>query len=159
MSRFRPFNLVSSVKDRLLNGRRGRRAFQKVIELAGDKEGPAVGLLTAANRDSFTKVRLSFISFSVLLSLDSRDCSGFALSLFQAREHLISLSSTNAATFEAIQSSILFVTLDDSSPASGERALEEKSWKLWVGEGGSNRWFDKHECQFRSSPSSLSFSR
>ncbi|KAL7417765.1 acyltransferase ChoActase/COT/CPT [Mrakia frigida] len=96
------------------------RLFNDVIHTVGADEGPAVGLLTSENRDNWTK----------------------------ARDHLISISKTNAETLEAIQSAIVVVALDDSDPTSSSRLdtkLNDRSWRLWVGEGGVNRWFDKHQ--------------
>lgn len=75
---------------------------------------------------------------------------------WQAREHLVGLSPDNLKTLETIESATVLVCLDDSEPFSvpesqeageKEKRLLELSWRLWVGEGGRNRWFDKHECE------------
>ncbi|CED84561.1 Carnitine O-acyltransferase CRAT [Phaffia rhodozyma] len=105
------------------------RLFQEVIDTVGDKEGPPVGLLTSQNRDIWA----------------------------DARDHLISIAPSNQDILEKIQSSILAVVLDDdhhATHAGGQSELEDRSWNLWVGKDGENRWFDKH--QFIVTPSAHS---
>ena len=127
------------------------RLFNDVIHTVGADEGPAVGLLTSENRDNWTKVRLVLRSSLLRASPELTFPLSLAGSLYQARDHLISISKTNAETLEAIQSAIVVVALDDSDPTSSSRLdtkLNDRSWRLWVGEGGVNRWFDKHQCEF-----------
>jgi len=68
------------------------RQIAKVISLAGETKGPAVGALTSENRDIWT----------------------------DAREALIKASPVNAATLERIQSAIILVALDDTKPVTRE---------------------------------------
>jgi carnitine O-acetyltransferase len=79
-------------------------------------KGEAVGALTSENRDTWTK----------------------------AREHLSSIGN-NAKTLERIDSAIIIVPLDDTTPTS----REELSWACWTGanggSGAANRWYDKHQ--------------
>ncbi|CCA74336.1 probable carnitine O-acetyltransferase, mitochondrial precursor [Serendipita indica DSM 11827] len=88
------------------------------VVAAADKAGagPAVGALTSDNRDIWT----------------------------EARKHLASVGH-NSKTLERIDSAIVVIPLDDTSPTS----REELSWACWTGaNGGSgpgNRWFDKHQ--------------
>lgn len=50
------------------------------------------------------------------------------------------LNELNAKSLEAIDSSIIIVSLDSTSPIT----REEVSWGIWVGDG-VDRWFDKHQ--------------
>ncbi|KAG8892414.1 Carnitine O-acetyltransferase mitochondrial, partial [Tulasnella sp. 403] len=84
----------------------------EIIELAGPHPGPAVGALTSENRDIWT----------------------------DARETLIKASPINAESLERIESAIIVVALDDTTPF--ER--EEVSRACWVG-NGRNRFYDKHQ--------------
>ncbi|PVF97619.1 putative carnitine O-acetyltransferase mitochondrial precursor [Serendipita vermifera] len=82
-------------------------------------KGEAVGALTSENRDTWTK----------------------------ARQHLSSIGN-NAQTLERIDSAIIVVPLDDTTPTS----REELSWACWTGanggSGAANRWYDKHQMIF-----------
>ncbi|WWC90245.1 uncharacterized protein L201_005178 [Kwoniella dendrophila CBS 6074] len=96
-------------------------AFKQVKKVADGQEGSGLGILTADNRDIWT----------------------------DARDHLISLSSSNKSSIEAIDSAILLICLDDGPAPSSEDA---RAWSLWAGghdrspKGkGRNRWFDKHQ--------------
>ncbi|KAG8904608.1 Carnitine O-acetyltransferase mitochondrial [Tulasnella sp. 403] len=84
----------------------------EIIELAGPHPGPAVGALTSENRDIWT----------------------------DARETLIKASPINAESLGRIESAIVVVALDDTTPF--ER--EEVSRACWVG-NGRNRFYDKHQ--------------
>ncbi|KAL8290043.1 hypothetical protein RQP46_002982 [Phenoliferia psychrophenolica] len=87
--------------------------FKSVIEQAGvEADSNPVGALTAADRDVWTT----------------------------ARQQIISHAPTNAASLEKIESAIIIVSLDSTSPIT----REEASWGLWVGDG-KDRWFDKHQ--------------
>ena len=92
-------------------------AIDKIIALADqDAVGVPIGALTSNNRDTWT----------------------------EARKHLSSIGS-NAKTLERIDSAIVIVPLDDTTPTS----RNDLSWACWTGaNGGSgpgNRWFDKHQ--------------
>ncbi|KAK8844806.1 hypothetical protein IAR55_006656 [Kwoniella newhampshirensis] len=102
-------------------------AFREVKKLADGKEGSGVGILTADNRDVWT----------------------------DARDHIISLSPTNKAAVEAIESAILLVCLDDGPAPTTDDA---RAWSIWAGGHdrsaagkGFNRWFDKHQIIVDSS--------
>ncbi|WWD22640.1 hypothetical protein CI109_107133 [Kwoniella shandongensis] len=97
------------------------QAFREVKKLADGKEGSGVGILTADDRDVWT----------------------------DARNHIISLSPSNKAAIEAVESAILLVCLDDGPAPSSDDA---RAWSLWAGGHdrspagkGFNRWFDKHQ--------------
>lgn len=81
-----------------------------------DAQGAPIGALTSDNRDNWT----------------------------EARKHISSLGN-NAKTLERIDSAIVMVPLDDTTPTS----REELSWACWTsangGSGAGNRWFDKHQ--------------
>ncbi|KIM28465.1 hypothetical protein M408DRAFT_23835 [Serendipita vermifera MAFF 305830] len=91
--------------------------IDKVIAMADqDAKGVPIGALTSDNRDNWT----------------------------EARKHLSSLGN-NAKTLERIDSAIVIVPLDDTTPTS----REELSWACWTGanggSGAGNRWYDKHQ--------------
>ncbi|GAA5933788.1 hypothetical protein JCM1841_002124 [Sporobolomyces salmonicolor] len=87
--------------------------FQQVVEMAGSQADPQpLGALTAADRDVWTK----------------------------AREQIIAHDASNLKSLERIESAIIVISLDSTSPVT----REEKSWGLWVGDG-KDRWFDKHQ--------------
>ncbi|KAI0685797.1 acyltransferase ChoActase/COT/CPT [Cerioporus squamosus] len=86
--------------------------IEKVIKLAGSEKAVPVGALTSENRDNWA----------------------------DARAALLAASSSNAATLEEIESAILIVCLDDTTPVTREQA----SWQCWVGDG-RNRFYDKHQ--------------
>lgn len=69
------------------------RIFQEIIDTVGDMAGEPVGLLTADDRDSWTK----------------------------AREHLVSLADSNREILETIEASTLVVPLEDSNPTGIEK--------------------------------------
>ncbi|WVQ82818.1 hypothetical protein IAT38_004950 [Cryptococcus sp. DSM 104549] len=96
-------------------------AFRKVKAAADGKEGSGLGVLCADDRDVWT----------------------------DARDHLLSLSPSNKASIQTIDSAILCVCLDDGPAPANEDA---RAWSLWAGghdrspKGkGFNRWFDKHQ--------------
>lgn len=84
----------------------------QVIKMAGESKGVPVGALTSENRDIWA----------------------------DAREALIKVSPTNAHSLERIESAIIIVPLDDTTPVT----REDISWKCWVGDG-RNRFYDKHQ--------------
>jgi carnitine O-acetyltransferase len=84
--------------------------LDKIVQDAGEHRGPAIGVLTTDNRDKWTA----------------------------SREGLLAASPENAALLEKIESAILLVALDDSSPVT----REEISRACWHGDG-KNRFFDK----------------
>ncbi|KAF7314466.1 Carnitine acetyl transferase [Mycena kentingensis (nom. inval.)] len=86
--------------------------IERVIELAGAELAPPVGVLTSDNRDNWT----------------------------DARAELLAAAPTNAASLEAIESAMIVVCLDDTSPVT----REEISSACWVG-NGRNRFYDKHQ--------------
>ncbi|KAH9927061.1 acyltransferase ChoActase/COT/CPT [Amylocystis lapponica] len=86
--------------------------IENVIALASNDKAPAVGALTSDNRDNWA----------------------------DARAALLAASPSNAASLEAIESSMVIIALDDIAPVTREDA----SWGLWVGDG-RNRFFDKHQ--------------
>ncbi|KAF7299596.1 Carnitine acetyl transferase [Mycena chlorophos] len=86
--------------------------IERVIELAGSELAPPVGALTSDNRDLWT----------------------------DARAALLAAAPGNAASLEAIESAMIVVALDDSSPIT----REEISNACWVGDG-RNRFYDKHQ--------------
>ncbi|KZT34375.1 acyltransferase ChoActase/COT/CPT [Sistotremastrum suecicum HHB10207 ss-3] len=84
----------------------------KVIELAGNDKGAPIGVLTSENRDIWT----------------------------EARKALLAASPQNAQSLERIESSIIIVPLDDTTP----QTREDNSWTMWTGDG-RNRFYDKHQ--------------
>ncbi|PLW26433.1 hypothetical protein PCANC_23986 [Puccinia coronata f. sp. avenae] len=87
--------------------------FDKVIELAGPTETPfPIGALTTQDRDTWADTRVE------LCNSDPRNCK----------------------SLERIESSIVCVALDDTSPIS----RDELGFTIWSG-GGKNRFFDKHQ--------------
>ncbi|CAL1713055.1 unnamed protein product [Somion occarium] len=86
--------------------------IENVIRLAGNTKAIPVGALTSENRDTWT----------------------------DAREALLAASPSNAASLEAIESAMVIVCLDDTSPIT----REQTSWGCWVGDG-RNRFYDKHQ--------------
>ncbi|WVR03104.1 hypothetical protein IAU60_000094 [Kwoniella sp. DSM 27419] len=96
-------------------------AFRKVKELADDKEGSGLGILTVDNRDLWT----------------------------ETRNNLIKHSSANKATIQAIDSAILLVCLDDGPAPTTDDARAWSLWAGGHDRSpknkGFNRWFDKHQ--------------
>nr|ODN85714.1 carnitine O-acetyltransferase [Cryptococcus depauperatus CBS 7841] len=97
------------------------QALKKIKKVAEQHAGESIGVLTADNRDVWT----------------------------DARNYLLSLSSTNKSSIKTIDSAIILLCLDAAPPRS---AADARAWSFWVGgyssesEGkGFNRWFDKHE--------------
>ncbi|GAA5892436.1 choline/carnitine O-acyltransferase [Sporobolomyces salmoneus] len=87
--------------------------FKQVVEMAGSEaDANPVGALTAADRDVWTK----------------------------AREQIVSHDPKNLQSLERIESAIIIVSLDSTSPVT----REQKARGLWVGDG-KDRWFDKHQ--------------
>ncbi|TFY80564.1 hypothetical protein EWM64_g3450 [Hericium alpestre] len=86
--------------------------IEEIIRLAGSEEAIPVGTLTSENRDLWAK----------------------------ARENLVNASPLNAASLERIESAMVVVALDDTTPIT----REEIGWACWVG-NGRNRWYDKHQ--------------
>lgn len=64
------------------------------------------------------------------------------------RERLVAVTP-NAKTLEEIESSMIIVCLDDTSPVT----RNDISHACWVGDG-RNRFYDKHQCESRNSSSS-----
>ncbi|KAH9980189.1 acyltransferase ChoActase/COT/CPT [Lactifluus volemus] len=87
-------------------------AIADVIHRADTHKGLAFGALTSENRDTWT----------------------------HTRRRLIEASPTNQAVLKRIESAMIIVALDNSSPTS----REDLSWGTWVGDG-RNRWYDKHQ--------------
>lgn len=55
------FYVIDTVHNgRQLSTNELEKQFERVIELAGNEKGPAVGALTAENRDAWTEVRYNF---------------------------------------------------------------------------------------------------
>ncbi|KNZ57092.1 hypothetical protein VP01_2243g1 [Puccinia sorghi] len=87
--------------------------FQKIIQLAGPTEAPfPVGALTTEHRDIWADMR----------------------------EELCKTDPHNSKSLERIESSIICVALDDTSPVT----RDELGFTIWSG-GGKNRFFDKHQ--------------
>ncbi|CAE6351603.1 unnamed protein product [Rhizoctonia solani] len=85
---------------------------QRIIDAAGPEPAAyPVGALTSENRDNWT----------------------------DAREHLVR-NPKNAESLKRIDSAIIIVALDDTSPIT----RDDVSWGCWVGDG-KNRWYDKHQ--------------
>ncbi|KAH8998487.1 acyltransferase ChoActase COT CPT [Lactarius akahatsu] len=87
-------------------------AIADVIRQADTHTGVPFGALTSENRDNWT----------------------------HARKRLIEASPANEAALERIESAMIVVALDNSSPTS----RNDLSWGAWVG-NGRNRWYDKHQ--------------
>ncbi|KAF8272209.1 hypothetical protein EI94DRAFT_1718731 [Lactarius quietus] len=87
-------------------------AIANVIRQADTHEGVPFGALTSENRDTWT----------------------------HARKRLIEASPANEAALKRIESAMIIVALDGSSPTS----RHDLSWGAWVGDGRS-RWYDKHQ--------------
>ncbi|KAF2752898.1 acyltransferase ChoActase/COT/CPT [Pseudovirgaria hyperparasitica] len=102
------FKVPTEIDGKQLNTSELEQQFRKIYEKA-EKASP-VGILTSQNRDIWAEVR----------------------------ERLISVSESNKAALEDIQSSAFLVCLDDAKPVT----LEERARQFWHGDG-SNRWFDK----------------
>ncbi|KAH9458118.1 hypothetical protein Pst134EA_009348 [Puccinia striiformis f. sp. tritici] len=87
--------------------------FNKVIQLAGPVETPfPVGALTTEHRDTWADMR----------------------------EELCKTDPHNSKSLERIESSIVCVALDDTSPIT----RDELGFTMWSG-GGKNRFFDKQQ--------------
>ncbi|KAF9071215.1 acyltransferase ChoActase/COT/CPT [Rhodocollybia butyracea] len=86
--------------------------IERVIQQAGSESAVPIGALTSDNRDYWT----------------------------DARAKLISASSSNERTLQAIESAMIIVCLDDAKPVT----REDISWACWVG-NGRNRFYDKHQ--------------
>ncbi|KAF8746661.1 Acyltransferase ChoActase COT CPT, partial [Rhizoctonia solani] len=85
---------------------------QRIIDAAGPEPAAyPVGALTSENRDNWA----------------------------DAREHLVK-NPQNAESLKRIDSAIIIVALDDTSPIT----RDDTSWGCWVGDG-KNRWYDKHQ--------------
>lgn len=84
----------------------------KITQDGSASEKFPIGALTSDNRDKWTA----------------------------GREALIKASSSNQASLERIQSSIIVLCLDDLSP----RTSEECAWEYWYGDG-KNRFYDKQQ--------------
>ncbi|KAH9080431.1 acyltransferase ChoActase COT CPT [Lactarius deliciosus] len=83
-----------------------------VIRQADTHTGVPFGASTSENRDNWT----------------------------HARKRLIEASPANEAALKRIESAMIVVALDNSSPTS----RNDLSWGAWVG-NGRNRWYDKHQ--------------
>lgn len=125
---------------------------------------PAIGVLTGADRDTWTKVNIMQLFESGLCMHNTDDS-------LQAREHLITLAPLNRANLNAIEDSLFVVALDDWTrvhpsphsssiaseilPFGGEPSSTELDPSLdldshiinsCAGRNGHNRWFDKSIC-------------
>ncbi|KAH9179330.1 acyltransferase ChoActase COT CPT [Lactarius sanguifluus] len=87
-------------------------AIANVIRQADTHTGVPFGALTSENRDNWT----------------------------HARKRLIEASPANETALKRIESAMIIVALDNSSPTS----RNDLSWGAWVG-NGRNRWYDKHQ--------------
>lgn len=87
-------------------------AIADVIRQADTRKGVPFGALTSENRDNWA----------------------------YARKRLIEASPANEAALKRIESAMIVVALDNSSPTS----RNDLSWGAWVG-NGRNRWYDKHQ--------------
>lgn len=87
--------------------------FNKVLDMAGSAETPfPLGALTCENRDAWADIRTE----------------------------LCKIDPHNSKSLERIESSIVCVALDDTSPIT----RDELGFTLWSG-GGRNRFFDKQQ--------------
>ncbi|KAJ7074107.1 hypothetical protein C8F01DRAFT_1099264 [Mycena amicta] len=77
--------------------------IERVIELAGSDLAPPVGALTSDNRDNWT----------------------------EARAELLAASPSNAASLEAIESAMIVVALDDTSPVTREEISSACWYRRW----------------------------
>lgn len=141
-NKFYKVPVVDAVTKEFLSERDLETLFEEVVRIAGDSLGEfRVGALTAADRDVWTEV--SFWPFIVIPFGAFTDM--ILRVIDQARQTMISgntpeVNQLNAHSLEAIDSSIIIVSLDSSSPIT----REEVSWGCWVGDG-VDRWFDKHQ--------------
>jgi hypothetical protein len=109
------------------------RQIQNIIHSAGSTKGIPIGVLTSENRDIWTEAGLSFFClfpFSLLAS-------------FQKARDNLTQEAINAKALERIESAVIVICLDDTSPTS----RDELSWAAWTGDG-RNRFYDKHQRQF-----------
>lgn len=110
--RFFEFDLVKP-DGQWLSAKEIETQLRKVIQSAGDQETPdPVGALTSEHRDTWT----------------------------DARSELIKDSPQNIKSLERIESAIVCVALDDTSPIT----RDELGWNIWSGDG-KNRFFDKQQ--------------
>ncbi|KNZ55717.1 hypothetical protein VP01_2601g1 [Puccinia sorghi] len=93
--------------------------FEKVIELAGPNETPfPLGALTTQDRDTWADTRVEICY------------------------------SDNCESLKRIESSIICVALDDTSPMTIDEASDARiliGFTIWAG-GCKNRFFDKQQC-------------
>jgi len=87
--------------------------IQKVIDLAGSRKALPIGALTSDNRDLWADARAELMK-----------------------------SPTSAESLGRIESAMILVALDDTTPTT----REEISWACWTGDG-RNRFYDKHQCK------------
>ncbi|KAI8391602.1 acyltransferase ChoActase/COT/CPT [Radiomyces spectabilis] len=123
------------VIDTIHNGRQLSTAeleqqFQQVIDQAGDAKGPAIGALTAANRDKWT----------------------------DARQVLMAANPENKRALDKIESSSFVVCLDDFSPVTrdegsracwhgdGRNRFYDKPLQFIVFENGKAGFMGEHSC-------------
>ncbi|EJD50699.1 acyltransferase ChoActase/COT/CPT [Auricularia subglabra TFB-10046 SS5] len=85
--------------------------IQKVIDAAGSSKALPVGALTSDNRDLWADARAELVK-----------------------------SKLSAESLHRIESAMVVVCLDDTTPTS----REETSWACWTGDG-RNRFYDKHQ--------------
>ena len=90
--------------------------------MAGTTDDPVpIGVLTTQDRDSWA----------------------------EARKDLLAASSKNGKVLERIESAIVLVALDSTSPVTRDQV----SWNLWIGDK-PNRFMDKHQGKYLISPHS-----
>ncbi|CDS09881.1 hypothetical protein LRAMOSA02558 [Lichtheimia ramosa] len=125
------FYVIDTVHNgRQLSTNELEKQFERVIELAGNEKGPAVGALTAENRDAWTEYR----------------------------DALIAAHPDNKALLEKIESSSFVMCLDDSKPITrdeGSRAcwhgdarnrFFDKPLQFIVFENGKAGFNGEHSC-------------
>lgn len=107
------FRVPVVVDGRPLNTAELQRQFERIYQVA--QRAPAVGVLTAANRDFWA----------------------------DARNKLLAADPANEQALRAIESAGFLVCLDDAAPDDAAPVtLEERAHQYWHGDG-CNRWFDK----------------
>ncbi|CAO3616295.1 unnamed protein product [Cunninghamella echinulata] len=125
------FYVIDTIHDgKQLSTNELQQQFQRVIDMAGDEKGDAIGVLTAENRDNWT----------------------------DARELLLAANPSNKNALNQIESSSFVICLDDSTPFTRDEGIREcwhgdgrnrffdKPLQFIVFENGKAGFIGEHSC-------------
>ncbi|KAI9306674.1 acyltransferase ChoActase/COT/CPT [Cunninghamella echinulata] len=125
------FYVIDTIHDgKQLSTNELQQQFQRVIDMAGDEKGDAIGVLTAENRDNWT----------------------------DARELLLAANPSNKNALNQIESSSFVICLDDSTPFTRDEGIREcwhgdgrnrffdKPLQFIVFENGKAGFLGEHSC-------------